>query len=71
MVSDSSTSSLGKILMLSSKGKLVNRESISKLPIKRSCCWLTISSENLKKFLTVYSLVVKGFKFGTKNFESL
>ena len=47
---------------------LVNRESTSKLPIKRSCCWLTISSAKWKESLTVNSLVVKGFKIGTKNF---
>ena len=50
---------------------LVNRESTSKLPIKRSCCWSTISSAKFKESLTANSVVVKGFKIGTKNFGGL
>ena len=70
-VSDSLKSSLVQISVVSSKGTLVNTESTSKLPIKRLCCWLTVSSEKWKESLTVNSFVVKGFEIGTKNFASL
>ena len=50
---------------------LVNRESTSKLPIKRLCCWSTISLAKWKESLTVDSFFVKGFKISTKNFTSL
>ena len=50
---------------------LVNRESTSKLPIKRSLCRSKISSEKWKESSTVNSFVVKDFKIGTKNYASI
>ena len=44
----------------------VNRKSKSKLTIMKSGCWSTIFSAKWKESLTVNSLVVKGFKIGTK-----
>ena len=48
MDSDSLKSLLVQISMVSSKVMFVNRESTSKLPIKRSCCLSTISSAKWK-----------------------
>ena len=60
-----------QISIVSSKGMLVSREFTSKLPIKKSGRWSTISSAKWKESYTVNSLVVKGFKIGTKNFADL
>ena len=45
-------------------------ESTSKLPIKKSGCWSTISSTKWKESFTLNSLDVKSFKISTKNFAS-
>ena len=50
---------------------LVNRESTSKVTIKKSGCWSTISAAKWKESFTVNSLVVKGFKIGAEDFANL
>ena len=57
--------------MVSSKGMLVKKESISKLPMKLLESCSTISLAKLNESLTVYLLVVNGSKIGNKYFESL
>ena len=56
---------------VSSKGMLVKKESISKLPMKLLESCSTISLAKLNESLTVYLLVVNGSKIGNKYFESL
>ena len=59
-------SSFIQILMFSSKDMLLNKESTSEIPIKKSGCWSKIFSAKWKVSFTVNSLVVKGFKIGPK-----
>ena len=54
--------------IVSSSGILVKRESTSRLPIKNSESCSTISSAKAKESFTIYSLLVKDFKIGTRNF---
>ena len=49
---------------------LVKSELTSRLPIKNSKSCATISSDVNESF-TVYSLLVKDFKIGTRNFANL
>ena len=57
--------------IVSSSGMLVKRESTSRLPIKNSESCSTISSAKVKESFTVYSLLIKDFKIGTRNFADL
>ena len=54
--------------IVSSSGVLVNKESISQLPIKTSESCSTISSAKASVSFTVYSSIVKDFKIDTRNF---
>ena len=62
---------LVQISMVSSRGMLVKCESIHKLHMKLLESCSTISMSELNESLTVYLLVINGFKIGTKNFASL
>ena len=53
--------------IVSSSGMLVKRESTSRLSIKNSESYSTISSAKADEPFTVYSLLVKDFKIGTRN----
>ena len=59
------------MLMVSSKGILVNKEQMSKLARKResSCCILN-SAAKTSELLTVLSFTVMGWSHGTSNFAS-
>ena len=59
------------ISMVSSRGMLVKCESMPTLPMKLLESCTTISMSELNESLTVYLLVINGFKIGTKNFASL
>ena len=59
------------MLMVSSKGILVKRESTSRLAIYSWESCFRISSAKANESLTVNSLDVKGAKMGTKNLASL
>ena len=50
-----------QISMVSTKGMLVNRESTSKIPIKKSGYWLMTSLAKLKESFMVNTLVARGF----------
>ena len=56
--------------MVSSRGMLVESESMSELPMKLLESFSTISVAKLNKPLTVYSLLVSGSKIGTKYLAS-
>ena len=49
---------------------LVKRKSTSRFPIKKSEFCLIVSSAKANESFTVYSLLVKDFKVGTRNFAS-
>ena len=57
--------------IVSSSGMLVNREWTSRLPMKNWESCSTISSAKTNESFTVYSLLVKDFKIGTRNFANL
>ena len=57
--------------IVSSRGVLVKRESTSRLPIKNSKSCSTVSSAQANESFIVYSLLVKDFKVGTRNFANL
>ena len=56
--------------IVSSNEMLVKRESTSRLPKKNSGSCPTIYSVKANEPFTVYTLLVKDFKIGTKNFAS-
>ena len=60
-----------QISMVSAKGMLVNRESTSELPIKKSGCWLTTSLAKWTESFMVNTLVVRGLKVNTKGLSIL
>ena len=66
-----SKGALVQMSIVSSSGLLVKRESTSRLPIKNSEPCSTIYSAKANETLTVYSLLVKDFKIGTRNFANL
>ena len=55
------------MLIVSSSEMLVKRESVSSLPIENSEPCSTKANESC----TVHSILVKNFKIGTRNFDSL
>ena len=57
--------------IFSSNEIIVNSDWMSKDAIKRFVSWSSISLQNEKKSLTVYSLILKCFNIGTKNSEKL
>ena len=57
--------------IVSSSGMLVKRESKSRLLIKNSEPCSTICSAKANESFTVYSLLVKDFKIGTKKIANL
>ena len=57
--------------MVSLSGILVKGESTCRLHIKFSATCSTISSAKASESITVYSLQVKDFKIGTRNYASL
>ena len=57
--------------MVSLSGILVKGESTCRLHIKFSATSSTISSAKASESITVYSLQVKDFKIGTRNYASL
>ena len=68
-----SKSVLAHMSLVSSSGMLAKRKStsISRFPIKCSETCSTISSAKANEFFLVCSLLVKGFKIGTRNFVNL
>ena len=59
------------LTIVSSNGKFVSSDWISKDAIKRFGSWLRISLQNQKKSSTVYSLFVNCFNISTKKFTRL
>ena len=51
----------------SSSGILVKRESASRLPIKYSQSCSTISTAKSNESFTIYALLIKDFKIGSRN----
>ena len=50
---------------------LIKRKSTSRLPLKNSESCSTISSAKVNEYFTVYLLLVKDFKIGTRIFANL
>ena len=59
------------MLIVSSKGIFVNRESTSRLAMKRLEFWFEMSRENSNVSLNVKLLVVSGLRMGTRNLAML
>ena len=66
-----SKSILAQISIVFSSEMLLKRKSISRLPLKNSESCSTISSAKTNEYFTVYLLLVKDFKIGTRNFANL
>ena len=60
-----------QILMVSSKGIFVNKESLSRLAMCKLESWWQISSAKWNEWVTVNSLAVAGVKIFSKNFANL
>ena len=56
------------MLVVSLSGMLLKRESTFRLSIKNSESCSTISSAKTNESVTIYSLLVKDFRIGTRHF---